>query len=576
MASPPQQQLASSRPNDAPSQEPVAKSVVVPRCSTWFAMEAINPIEKRMLPEFFVNEALYRNFPPGAKGSSSKTPQIYMKYRNFMINAYRQQPHVYLTATACRRNLAGDACAILRVHEFLTHWGLINYSVPPHAMPPAIHANYALKPAVNPSSTASGPIAVLHDAKTTQSGNSGAQRRNWKCEACGLGEVAFELSAESKRKVTEANGNASNGNAAITKEMALSVFCLAPGSGLCDECFLHRPAVFPDGVDASDFVRVEAPAQWTQEETKLLLETVATSGRDSDESCDWNVIAAKLRTKTAEDCMLHFLELPILQQAGQVSHLGLNGEANNANAADVLQRPFEYAQAMNASVIDMSALVAQVDPFVAKAAARAAIRAVQQLHTMPATTVTSSAPASGAVKSEAASSSQSAATENGDDAVNGSSLLEQAAAAVASSAEAAGIAVKAESGAGGDVEMKSVSDSQMPNSSNSASLLLTKEVVAVAKEASGATAAALLAVRAHSIAEATAKGPVRDLVTELLQNQLQQMELKMQQLSVLENAVVAEREKLTQEKYQLYVDRLAFAQEKLGDGGAATSSANAL
>lgn len=542
-------------------------------------MEAINPIEKRMLPEFFVNEAALsrKSVPPGVKGSSSKTPQIYMKYRNFMINAYRQQPHVYLTATACRRNLAGDACAILRVHEFLTHWGLINYSVPPHAMPPAIHANYALKPAVNApssSSTASGPIAVLYDAKTT----GGSQRRKWKCEACGLGEVAFELSAESKRKVTEANGN---GNA-ITKEMALGVFCLAPGSGLCDECFLHRPAVFPDGVDASDFVRVEAPAQWTPEETKLLLETVATSGRDSDESCDWNVIAAKLRTKTAEDCMLHFLELPILQQVG-VTQLGsgLNGEANHANnahAADVLQRPFEYAQAMNASVIDMSALVSQVDPFVAKAAARAAIRAVQQLHTMPAAvTVTSSAPATGAVKSEIATAP--AAIENGDDAMNGGvSSLEQAAAAVASSAEAAGIAVKAEIGADGDVEMRSASDNPAPTSS-SVSPLLTKEVVAVAKEASGATAAALLAVRAHSIAEATAKGPVRDLVTELLQNQLQQMELKMQQLSVLESAVVAEREKLTQEKYQLYVDRLAFAQEKLGGeggGAAATSSANTL
>uniref|UniRef100_K3WXB7 SWIRM domain-containing protein n=1 Tax=Globisporangium ultimum (strain ATCC 200006 / CBS 805.95 / DAOM BR144) TaxID=431595 RepID=K3WXB7_GLOUD len=115
-ASSPPQEL-SARQGDAPSQDPVEKSVVVPRCSTWFSMDAINPIEKRMLPEFFVNEALYRNFPPGAKSNASKTPQIYLKYRNFMINAYRQQPQVYLTATACRRNLAGDACAILRVHE---------------------------------------------------------------------------------------------------------------------------------------------------------------------------------------------------------------------------------------------------------------------------------------------------------------------------------------------------------------------------------------------------------------------------------------------------------------------------
>jgi len=34
-----------------------------------------------------------------------------------------------LTVTACRRNLAGDVCAIIRVHAFLEQWGLINYQV---------------------------------------------------------------------------------------------------------------------------------------------------------------------------------------------------------------------------------------------------------------------------------------------------------------------------------------------------------------------------------------------------------------------------------------------------------------
>lgn len=38
-------------------------------------------------------------------------------------------PQEYLTFTACRRNLTGDVCAILRVHAFLEQWGLINYQV---------------------------------------------------------------------------------------------------------------------------------------------------------------------------------------------------------------------------------------------------------------------------------------------------------------------------------------------------------------------------------------------------------------------------------------------------------------
>lgn len=538
-------------------------------------MDAINPIEKRMLPEFFVNEALYRNFPPGAKSNSSKTPQIYLKYRNFMINAYRQQPQVYLTATACRRNLAGDACAILRVHEFLTHWGLINYSVPPHAMPPSIHPNYALKPVVsssqNSSGRASGPIAVLHDIKDHETSRAGGK---WKCAGCALGEIQFELTSEAKKKVVDAmNGNTSNGNG--VKEMTIGAFCVAPGTGICDECYLNR-SCFPEGIDAADFTRVEKPAPWTQEESNLLLEAVASSGRDSEESCDWNTIAAKVRSKTAEECMLHFLELPILQQAGASS-----SSISSGSSADVLQHPFVYAQAMNSSVVDMSALVSQVDPFVAKAAARAAIRAVQQLHTMP--VASDSSAGSETIKVEATAATPVASGEavkaNGGE-VTGSELgasLEDAAAAVVSSGEAAGISVpvKSEVGADGDVEMKSA-DSGNGESAVVAGTLkehsvpLTKEVVAVAKEAANGTAIALLAVRAHSIAEASAQGPVRDLVTQLLQNQLQQMELKMQQLSVLEKTVIAEKETLTQEKYQLYVDRLAFAQEKLAGGAPAS------
>lgn len=46
-----------------------------------------------------------------------------------MIDTYRLNPRDYLTSTACRRNLAGDVCAITRVHAFLEQWGLINYQV---------------------------------------------------------------------------------------------------------------------------------------------------------------------------------------------------------------------------------------------------------------------------------------------------------------------------------------------------------------------------------------------------------------------------------------------------------------
>jgi SWI/SNF related-matrix-associated actin-dependent regulator of chromatin subfamily C len=95
--------------------------VIIPSYSAWFDMSKIHPVERRALPEFFNSR------------HRSKTPAIYKDYRDFMINTYRLRPTEYLTVTACRRNLAGDVCAIMRVHAFLEQWGLINYQVCIHA-----------------------------------------------------------------------------------------------------------------------------------------------------------------------------------------------------------------------------------------------------------------------------------------------------------------------------------------------------------------------------------------------------------------------------------------------------------
>jgi len=92
-------------------------TIVLPSYSTWFDMHLIHNMEKKALPEFFNSR------------NRSKTPAVYKDYRDFMINTYRLNPQEYLTFTACRRNLAGDVCAIMRVHSFLEQWGLINYQV---------------------------------------------------------------------------------------------------------------------------------------------------------------------------------------------------------------------------------------------------------------------------------------------------------------------------------------------------------------------------------------------------------------------------------------------------------------
>lgn len=93
------------------------QEVIIPSYAAWFSMSKVHDVELKSLPEFFNMK------------NRSKTPTVYKDYRDFMINTYRLNPSEYLTVTACRRNLAGDVCAIIRVHAFLEQWGLINYQV---------------------------------------------------------------------------------------------------------------------------------------------------------------------------------------------------------------------------------------------------------------------------------------------------------------------------------------------------------------------------------------------------------------------------------------------------------------
>ena len=105
-------------------------TIVLPSYASWFDLSSIHKIEKESLPEFF------NGF------NKNKTPEIYRKYRNFMVNTYRLNPNDYLSFTAVRRSLSGDAATLLRVHRFLDRWGVINYQVDPETRTVPIQPPY--------------------------------------------------------------------------------------------------------------------------------------------------------------------------------------------------------------------------------------------------------------------------------------------------------------------------------------------------------------------------------------------------------------------------------------------------
>jgi hypothetical protein len=185
-------------------------SIVLPSYAAWYDMNTIHPLEKKNLPEFFNGR------------NRSKTPAVYKDYRDFMINSYRLNPAEYLSATACRRNLAGDVCAIIRVHSLLEHWGLINYQVGTLCLNLSLHLLTELGrsrlPSLVPWASFHGPFPhhCRHSSRPTAIPTDSEplhhQRQSIGCYGagrfrCNTFKVGFEYGGSSKRVRFQRQGN---------------------------------------------------------------------------------------------------------------------------------------------------------------------------------------------------------------------------------------------------------------------------------------------------------------------------------------------------------------------------------
>nr|NVI75714.1 moira [Cucujiformia] len=274
--------------------------------SAWFDYNSIHEVEKRALPEFFNGR------------NKSKTPEIYLAYRNFMVDTYRLNPTEYITSTACRRNLAGDVCAIMRVHAFLEQWGLINYQVDtdsrptPMGPPPTSHFHIL-------SDTPSG-LQPVNPPKTPQP--SAAKTL-----------LDLDRTAESKK--------AENGE-------PISSF------GLKLDQYAKKPAALRNKSAAS------LTRDWTEQETLLLLEGLEMY-KD-----DWNKVCEHVGSRTQDECILHFLRLPIEDPYLE------DPEAGGA-LGPLAYQPIPFSKAGNPIMSTVAFLASIVDPRVAAAAAKSAM-----------------------------------------------------------------------------------------------------------------------------------------------------------------------------------------------------------
>lgn len=374
-------------------------AIVLPSYSTWFDMNTVHNIERKALPEFFNNR------------NRSKTPHVYKDYRDFMINTYRLNPIEYLTVTACRRNLAGDVCAIMRVHSFLEQWGLINYQVDadqrPSQVGPPFTGHFQVicdtPRGLQPWQPAADPV-VLEGKKNQETDQKAAAtptaagERNLEIgrnfyEANAKGTKLNKIEPKTNGEAPATNGASSaSALANLTKTPIPKVNCQNCGID-CTRVYYHLPEAnavtktshdvcsscymegrLPQNQTAAHYHKMENPtytsvldrdAPWTDAELLRLLEGLE---RYDD---DWGEIAEHVATRTREECVLQFLQLDIedkyLETEAPVhapTGLSLLGSAGG-------QLPFSQADNPVMSVVGFLASLA--DPKSTAAAARQSV-----------------------------------------------------------------------------------------------------------------------------------------------------------------------------------------------------------
>ena len=352
------------------------ENIYLPISANWFNMDNIHEIEIKSLPEFFVGK-----YP-------SKTPKIYKEYRNFIINLYRENSSMYLSSKTCNKHLAGDSAAIMRIHAFLEHWGLINFKVNPKFKPNFIPKAFNFKSPIfidaslfmydnsqindnisnynNPES----PIVLTNKRKCVstlypinkipneifnkfldnltdmekgiksnnqlnsdfyknfKNINFLSQNYRPKCDVCGnFCMVSWYISKENiNNKNNHEDENESDNDMGVSisidEKSLKNEFCL-----ICEDCYNNKEIPLPKNLKRENFeissiynlfskeklnmkLKEKIKEQnWTEEENKKLLESMKNNN-------NWDDIVKSLgknNNKTKTDCILHLIQMPIIE-----------------------------------------------------------------------------------------------------------------------------------------------------------------------------------------------------------------------------------------------------------------------
>ncbi|PWN27763.1 hypothetical protein BDZ90DRAFT_232157 [Jaminaea rosea] len=517
------------------------QEIIIPSYSTWFSFNAISPLERRSLPEFFNGR------------NRSKTPEIYKDYRDFMVNTYRLNPSEYLTFTACRRNLAGDVCSIMRVHGFLEQWGLINYQIDPDTRPAALGPPFTghfrvlvdsprgLQP-LHPGTKSETRAQPAPQSQSQPQRNAGSsldvslelRRTVYSTTLRASRQISAEEGASLAQQADKARANGAGASSSYQCDTCGSD-CTSTryasiknkDYALCPGCYTDGR--FPSSMFSGDFVRVDEAAfkhgkggeEWSDAETLRLLEALEMYGDD------WARVEEHVGTRGSEECIQRFVQLPV-----EEPYLGgAGGKQSDLGALQYLRDPkalggntVPFSQSDNPVMSVVAFLASAVSPAVASAAAQSALGELTE-----------------GLKKRVGAGEGEKAEEGGEKGEKGEKEAATDGMDLDKEGEDSSAAAAA---ASGPVEV-TVTDAAKASSAMPRS--------AVERAASIALGAA--ASKAYVLASFEERECQR-LVKQVIEAQMRKMELKMRQFEDLEALLESERRQLEVSRRELYADRL--------------------
>ncbi|XP_052153531.1 SWI/SNF complex subunit SWI3D-like [Oryza glaberrima] len=271
---------------------------VVPSFAGWFSWKEIHQIEKQALPSFFDGKSLRR------------TPEIYLGIRNFIMKKFHSNPQMHLELKDLTELSDGEMDAQLKVLEFLSHWGLINF----HPFPPAVQGMSELFESITNADTEEkiSVVEKLFQFETVQS---------YLIPAPNQAELTAPIHTQSllseptlaEDSITQAESSVEyHCNSCSVDCSRKRYHCRTQADfDLCCDCY--DKGNLDAGMSQTDFIIMESAeipgfggTSWTDQETLLLLEALEIF------QAKWGDIAEHVATKTKAQCMLHFLQMPIM------------------------------------------------------------------------------------------------------------------------------------------------------------------------------------------------------------------------------------------------------------------------